>query len=118
VLVDHPTLGAYFDATLVAKRCMSGAGARARSERAGLRTLLRYGFGPQRVAALIYWQAGVLFAKGCPVCPKPDDAAFQPRLRGEGGGGGGGGGGAGCATSRQLRQYVWRPALAWPWTQR
>jgi hypothetical protein len=62
VLVDHPQLGRYFDAFLLAHRCTEHAGAR--NEEAGLRTLLRYGFGPQRTATLIYWQAVKLLWKG------------------------------------------------------
>ncbi len=65
MLVDHPEHGRYFDAYLVAKRCSQGA---ARNEEAGLRTLLRHGFEPQRVAVLIYWQAVKLLWKGVGGC--------------------------------------------------
>ena len=167
VLVDHPQLGRYFDAQLVARRCgdsgsdsggassgsrSSGAGASsgggpgvaatARAERAGLRTLLRYGFLPQRVAFWIYWQAVVLIWKGVKIHAKPDGDGGGGDT-GDGGGDGSGcgfkaraaaaaaaaapgkrlpeagGGRAGCGGGAGVRAagcpFEWTDARAWPW---
>ncbi len=50
---SHPEHGDYFYADLVGRR---SAAAQRVNEEAGLGALLRYGFMPHRVAALIYWQ--------------------------------------------------------------
>lgn len=104
VTVTHPEYGAYFDAYLTGRVCSKHP--TLRNEEASLETLWRYGFMPQRVALLIYWQAVKLVAKGCPVYGPPDvkyrgeveQQAKNPR---------------GTRGSR----FVWRDAQQWPWNQ-
>ncbi|KAK9842105.1 hypothetical protein WJX81_008576 [Elliptochloris bilobata] len=68
VSAAHPELGDFFSAKLRARRDARAA----RNERAGLATLLRYGYLPQRIALWIYWQAVVLLCKGARFFPYPD----------------------------------------------
>jgi len=78
VRVAHPEHGAFFDAHLAAKRA-DGPSLRLRNEEAGLATLLRYGYAPQRVAVLIYWQALKLVLKGARFF-SPPGKALRERL--------------------------------------
>jgi hypothetical protein len=61
---------------------------------------------PQRVALWIYWQAVVLMAKGCPVCPKPPNTFRKPLAQQEG---------ATHPLNAAGRLYTWRDAPQWPW---
>jgi hypothetical protein len=63
---------------------------------------------PQRVALWIYLQAVVLVAKGCPIYPKPDGAAFKGRVAGEAKGRLRAVGPGGCP-------FEWTDAQEWPW---
>mmetsp|Transcript_14570 Transcript_14570/g.39446 ORF Transcript_14570/g.39446 Transcript_14570/m.39446 type:complete len:317 (-) Transcript_14570:567-1517(-) len=104
VRCEHPALGNFFHADLIGLRCQ-GSCAGARNEEAGLRTLLRYGFLPQRIAAWIYWHALLLYCKGVPLYSPPprqvlDKAthnATHPCIAS-----------TGCP-------FAWRPAPGWPW---
>lgn len=107
VVVTHPRLGQYFDAHLIAKRC-TGPGARELNEHAGLGSLLRYGFMPQRVALWIYWQAVILIAKGCPIYPKPPGDSYKGRVEEQAKGKLPDAGRSGCP-------FQWTDTRAWPW---
>mmetsp|Transcript_39979 Transcript_39979/g.102258 ORF Transcript_39979/g.102258 Transcript_39979/m.102258 type:complete len:133 (-) Transcript_39979:276-674(-) len=74
----HPQHGDFFDAHLVARRVSGRAGSQ-RNEEAGLGTLLRYGYMPQRTAVLIYWQAVKLLLKGATFY-SPPSKALRKRL--------------------------------------
>ena len=111
VSATHPELGDYFVASLDAKRDVSAPDVP--NEVASLRTLVLYGFQPQRVAVWIYWQAVRLLWKGVSFFPPPG-SEFRGKLAVERGemvkhhpmccGGGGG-----------KESFLWRDAQGWPW---
>ncbi|GFH06945.1 plasmid partition, partial [Haematococcus lacustris] len=70
VRVHHPELKDFFCASLVATRDVSSSKT-ARNEEAGVRTLLRFGMQPQRIACWIYWHAVLLLWKGVPLYMPP-----------------------------------------------
>lgn len=102
VSVSHPEKGDYFCAIL--KGELDGVEPHRPNERAGFRTLFRYGFQPQRIALWIYWHALLLLRKGVPfysppslsVCQAAESKATHPVLSN------------GCPC-------LWRPAQEWPW---
>lgn len=102
VRVRHPELGAFFDATLSARRSEAP---QVPNEHAGFGTLWRYGYEPHRVALWIYWEALQLLRKGVPFFGPPSPtqkAAMQQALR------------HGDAGSR--RRWAWQPASGFPWS--
>ncbi|GFH16984.1 DUF1365-domain-containing protein, partial [Haematococcus lacustris] len=70
VRVHHPELKDFFCASLVATKDVSRSKT-ARNEEAGVRTLLRFGMQPQRIACWIYWHAVLLLWKGVPLYMPP-----------------------------------------------
>ncbi|KAK9801897.1 hypothetical protein WJX73_009084 [Symbiochloris irregularis] len=99
--VSHPKLGDYFNAVLTGRVSQHPT---LTNEQAGWRVLLRYGFQPQRVACLIYWQAVKLLWKGIPFISPPDESykeQVSEQSRNE--------------ADSQGRKFAWVAAEMWPW---
>ncbi|KAI8107379.1 hypothetical protein M9435_002410 [Picochlorum sp. BPE23] len=102
VSVCHPSMGEYFTAWM--KGCVDQVHPHQPNEMAGILTLFKYGFQPQRIAAWIYWHALVLLWKGVPfygppsleLCQAAARKSGNPKMT------------DGCA-------FKWRPATSWPW---
>ncbi|KAK9813210.1 hypothetical protein WJX72_010648 [[Myrmecia] bisecta] len=98
VAVSHPELGHFFYAGLHAKRAARSS---LTNEEAGLATLWRYGFQPQRVAVLIYWQAVKLLWKGVSFYGPPSKEQRKAL--------------ANKACTQAGKCFVWRDAQQFPW---
>ena len=80
IYVKHPDYGSYFWARLKAKESKHKA---SRSEEADLKTLLKYGYMPHRVAMWIYWQAVILLWKGVPFHLHPSLESYKQKVKDE-----------------------------------
>jgi DUF1365 family protein len=99
----HPEYGDYFIAALDAK--LDTTAPALPNEIASLRTLLQYGFQPQRVALWIYWQAVMLLWKGVRFFPPPASEEYKEKVEAN----------SVHAKTGDGRFFVWRRAQGWPW---
>lgn len=102
VAATHPEHGDYFLAALSLRRDTSVPSLP--NEVASFKSLLKYGFQPQRVAFWIYWQAVLLLWKGVPFHSPPGQAACCAAE-----------GRSAHPQTQAGRFFEWRPASKWPW---